>query len=133
MKALWAVAALVAQATSGSAFQYDRQLAEELATAYVRSHFRARPDHIVLGLDYRKPVVIATTASGRQLVFVTFTSSTGKGGASVAFEQCHASGLLVAAESSATDNVESLLRDLRSLKANLMVLHIPRVCHEPEE
>jgi hypothetical protein len=120
-------ALIIAQLADAAPFSYDPQLAIDLARAYVHSHFRARPDHAIPGLDYRKPVVVARIVSERHLVFVAFTSPTDKGAASVAFEQCQDRDLLIAADSSATDDAQALLEDLRSIKPSDYVA-IPKVC-----
>ena len=58
MKKLWALLTLVGTAQGAEPFAFDHQLAVDLSVAYVRSHFRQRPERAVAGLSFEKPVVI---------------------------------------------------------------------------
>lgn len=103
-------------------FLYDRQLAVELATAYVRSHFRERPEHAVQGLSFKDPNVMAVIAKGkRKLVVVSFSSSEKPAGAFVTLEQCKENGLLVAAESGAVDNVERYRKEIGGITTQTFI------------
>ncbi|MCE9551504.1 MAG: hypothetical protein K8R50_11015 [Betaproteobacteria bacterium] len=109
-------------------FLYDSQLAVDLATAYVRSHFRERPDHVVPGLSFESPVVMDAVAKGkRKHVFVSFSSSEKPAGAFIMLEHCEENGLLVVAESGTVSNVARYRKRMSEINAQTLV-EAPRVC-----
>lgn len=109
-------------------FSYDRQLAVELAASYVRSHFRARPDHAVSALNYTEPAVVsAIDDQQRQLVIITFSSPANAFGAYVVLQQCKEIGLLVVAEEGTVDNIASYRKDASTITAHTFV-SVPHVC-----
>jgi alpha/beta superfamily hydrolase len=109
-------------------FLYDSQLAVDLATAYVRAHFRKRPEHAVPSLSFEAPVVTAAVAKGkRKLVFVSFSSREKPAGAFVMLEYCEENGLLVAAESGTVSNVARYRKRMSEINDHDFV-EAPRVC-----
>ena len=127
MKKLWALLTLVGTAQGAEPFAFDHQLAVDLSVAYVRSHFRQRPEHAVAGLSFEKPVVIgAIDNRKRHLVIVSFASPAG-GGAYVVLEQCAENALLVAAESGTVDQIEHYRKDMASVTEKTFVA-VPTIC-----
>jgi hypothetical protein len=109
-------------------FEFDRQLAVELARAYIHSQLRARTNEGADRIGYDKPWVIATVASeGRHLVSVTFASAGGPAGAYVVLERCEENGLLLAVDAGTVDNLESYRRDVGSVNSKTYVA-LPQIC-----
>lgn len=111
---------------------YDRQLAVELARAYVRADFRKKPDMALPGVDYRHPVVVAAfAAKGRAYVFVSFSSTKPNWGAYVTFQVCKSTPSLVPADSGTVDNISSLRADNAKVGPQVYVA-LDDVCPKPE-
>ena len=110
------------------AFEFDRQLAVELARAYIHSQLRMRANEGTDRIAYNRPSVVAAVDSkGRHLVSVTFASTGGPAGAYVVLERCEENGLLLAAEVGTVDNLENYRRDMGSVNSKTYVA-VPRVC-----
>jgi len=109
-------------------FEFDRQLAVELARAYIHSHSRVKTNEGGDRIGYDKPSVVAVVDSkGRHLVSVTFGSAGGSAGAYVVLERCEENGLLLAVDVGTVDNLESYRRDMGSVNSKTYVA-LPRVC-----
>jgi len=69
--------------------EFDRDRTAALATSLIRSEFEKHPQSAIPGVDFDHPVVTAARAgSGRNFVFVSFSSTFAKWGAYVIFELC---------------------------------------------
>jgi hypothetical protein len=103
-------------------FFYEHKLAVDLATAYVRSHFRKRPEHAVPGLSFKDPIVRTVIAKEkRNLIVVSFSSSEKPDGAFVMLEQCKENGLLVVVESGVVDNVERYRKEISGITTQTFI------------
>jgi hypothetical protein len=109
-------------------FEFDRQLAVELARAYIHSQLRVSTNEEADRISYDKPLVVATVASkGRHLVSVTFASTGGPAGAYVLLERCEETGLLLAVDVGTVDNLASYRRDMGSVTSKTYVA-LPQIC-----
>ena len=115
---------------SQTRFAYDRTLAVELAVAYVKSHFRAKPEHGIVDIDFRKPVVLAVVAKGpRRMVSVSFSSKASSSGAYVLFEQCESPSFLVVVDEATTENISAYQEQIRTTTKSTFFAY-PKVCAE---
>jgi hypothetical protein len=127
---VWVVTSLLAMPViaNDAAFPFDRQLAVELAVAYVHADYRQRPDFALPGVDYEHPVVVAVRDDHRRkLVFVTFTSTKAKWGAYVVLELCDSSSLLRPVDTANVDNIESYRAEVAKINSRIYVA-LPGVC-----
>jgi hypothetical protein len=131
MPKLSAILALLTICSVGIAappFEFDRQLAVELARAYIHSQLRVRTNEGTDRIGYDKPAIVATVDSKRRhLVSVTFASTGGPAGAYVVLERCEENGLLLAVDVGTVDNLQSYRRDMGSVNSKTYVA-LPRVC-----
>lgn len=129
--ALLAVAVFSALAVAADApFKFDRQLALDLAGAYVRAEQRARPDRALPGIAYGTPDVVARVAmGGRHLVYVTYQSTKPTWGATVVLELCAANSELTVVDVAWTDGLDRYLSEVRSVNEGVSV-GLPAACPE---
>lgn len=122
---------LLVMASVGAAvppFQYDRQLAIELARAYVQSSLRAMPKDAGLQLDYDKPLVLAAVDhAGRHLVSVTFAAKSGETGGYAVLERCEETGLLVGVDAGTVNGIAAYRQQMDAINPASYVA-LPRVC-----
>ena len=121
-----------ATAASGEpSFPYDRVLATDLASAYVRAAQRAQPDRAPPGIDYDHPDIVARVANGnRRLVFIAYRTAKPSWGASVTLEVCAANSDLTVVDVTWVDGIEKAMAASRSVTKSTFVA-LPQVC--PDE
>jgi len=118
----------MAASAGEQSFLFDQDLAVDLATAYVKSHFKSRRDHAIPDIDFNNPMVTSIVAKGpRRLVSVSFVAKTSQAGAYVVMEQCASIGLLVAVDEATTDNIAAYRSQLQraTITTNFA---IPTIC-----
>ena len=135
MRKLSLLILLLISGSAGAAtppFKYDRQLAIDLARAYVQWSIRSLTGEQAVQIDYNKLEVVAIVdRDGRKLVSVTFPTTTGASGGYALLERCEETGLLVAADVGTVSNLENYRQGMDSVNAKTY-LAVPRVC-PPEE
>lgn len=95
--------------SSAAPFAFDRQLAIDLAIAYVDADFRARPAIAIPGIDFEHPeVTTAIAAQSRRYVFVTFSSSKAREGAFATFQVCADTPSLMPVDSGTTGDIGAM-------------------------
>jgi hypothetical protein len=128
ISAILALLAICSVGVAAPPFEFDRQLAIELARAYIHSQLRVKANEGTDRIGYDKPSLVATVDSaGRHLVSVTFAAAGGPAGAYVVLERCEENGLLLAVDVGTVDKIESYRHDMGSVSSKTYVA-LPRVC-----
>jgi len=121
----------VAEATPN--FKYDRQLAIELAQAYIRWELRFPNQSEVGGIDFRKPHIhSATDRAGLNFVFVAFPSSTTSWGAYATFQVCESTPLLMPNDTSTVSTFKAYWEATKRVNPTVYA-DLPDVCPKDEE
>ena len=119
-------------AVGAPTFLYYKQLAIDLAKAYIRWELRLESQPEVGEIDFRKPYIKATTdKAGRNFVFVGFPSSTTNWGAFATFQVCKSTPLLVPNESSTVNTFKAYWAATQKINSAVYVA-LPDTCPKDE-
>ncbi len=121
------MACAIPNAPAADAFPYDRQLALDLAEAYLKAYNRHNTGPLT-AISFAKPVIhSAIAAHGRRLVFLSYASSNKETGAYVELELCRETSLLTAVDVGIVDNITAYRREASHITPAVYVAS-PIVC-----
>ena len=119
-------------AVSAPNFSYDRQLAIELAKAYVRYELRLDRKNDVGEINFHRPFIkAATDSAGRNFVFVGFSSSKNTWGAYATFQVCESTPLLLPNDASTVKPFQAYWNDTDKVSPKVYVA-LPDICPKDE-
>jgi len=120
-------------AAGAPAFNFDKELAIDLAKAYIRWELRIENQPEVGEIDFNKPFIhSATDSGGRKFVFVAFPSSTSSWGAFATFQACQSTALLVPNEASTVNTFKAYWDATKTVNSEVFVA-LPDTCPKDED
>jgi len=123
----------VSTATGSPTFSYDKELAIDLAEAYIRWELRIDRQPEVGEINFRKPFIHSVTdRAGRNFVFVAFPSSLSSWGAYAIFQVCQSTPLLVPNEASTVNTFKAYWDSTKAINPEVFVA-VPDACPKDED
>lgn len=137
----WAIPIIIAAllllhtavAAGSPAFSFNKELAIDLAKAYIRWELRIKHQPELGEIDFSHPFVhSATDRAGRNFVFVAFPSSTSSWGAFATFQACQSTPLLVPNEASTVNTFQAYWDATKAINSEVFVA-LPDTCPKDED
>jgi hypothetical protein len=123
----------VSVAAGSPTFSYDKELAIDLAEAYIRWELRIERRPEVGEINFRQPFIhSATDRAGRNFVFVAFPSSSSSWGAYATFQVCQFTPLLIPNEASTVNTFKAYWDSTKAINPEVFVA-IPDACPKDED